>query len=51
MERAFSKEELVPASPLRYLSQKRLWEYLQRYEKVGVLFAHHGLGAVVLSYD
>jgi glycine/D-amino acid oxidase-like deaminating enzyme len=51
MERAFSKEELVPASHLRYLSQKRLWEHLQHHEKLGVLFAHHGLGAVVLSYD
>lgn len=51
MELTFAKDELVPASHLRYLSQKRLWEHLQHHEKLGLLFAHRGLGAVVLSYD
>lgn len=49
MEVRFAQDEWVPASQLRYVSQKRLWEQLQQHEKLGRRVPRRGVGAVVLS--
>ncbi|CAB3395236.1 hypothetical protein [Kyrpidia spormannii] len=51
MSTAFSKEEMLQANQFRALSQRELQKRLKTHEKLGILFANQGLGAVMLSYE
>ncbi len=47
----FTKDELIPASAFRTLSQRELSQKLRTHEKRGILFAQEGLDAVIVSYE
>ncbi|HHY66478.1 MAG TPA: hypothetical protein GX517_04655 [Alicyclobacillus sp.] len=51
MGTAFAKEEMLQANQFRTLSQRELQKRLKAHEKLGILFANQGLGAVMLSYE
>lgn len=51
MSTTFSKEEMIPASRFRVLSQRALKQQLKAHAKLGVLFTPEGLEAVLMSYE
>lgn len=46
---AFTKEQMIPASKLRTLSQRELFQLLEEQGKLGVLF-RESLAAVILPH-